>query len=87
MLYSSQYTFLTLRQFELLYKYGDLQLLPEVDHLPHLEVLYPITNGGQHFRRASGSCPVIPLHISTKLSKKIYFLEKDSKSSDFLSLL
>ena len=23
---------------------------------------YPNTNGGQHFRRASGSCPFIPLH-------------------------
>ena len=39
---------LTLRRFELLYVYGDLQLLPEVDHLPHLEVPYPNTNGGQH---------------------------------------
>ena len=44
------------------WNYGDLQLLPEVDHLPHLEVPYPNTNGGQHFRRASGSCPVILLH-------------------------
>ena len=35
------------------YKY-----LPEVDHLPQLEVPYPNTNGGQHFRRASGSCLV-----------------------------
>ena len=25
--------------------YGDLQLIPEVDHPPHKEVPYPITNG------------------------------------------
>ena len=41
---------------------GDLQLLPEVDQLPHLEVPYPNPNGGQQFRRASGSCPSKPLH-------------------------
>ena len=52
----------TLKRLELPFKYGDLQLLPEVDHLPHLEVPYPNTNGGQHFRRASGSCPSILLH-------------------------
>ena len=55
---STEHTFLTLRRFELSFNYGDLQLLPEVDHLPQLEVPYPITNGGQHFRRASGSCPI-----------------------------
>ena len=55
-------TILTLRRLELLYKYGDLQPLPEVDHFPHLEVPYPNTNGGQHFRRASGSCLSNPLH-------------------------
>ena len=33
----------------LLADYGDLQLLPEVDHLPQIEVPYPITNGGQQF--------------------------------------
>ena len=49
-------------QIELLYKYGDLQLLSEVDQLPLLEVPYPNTNGGQQFRRASGTCPTIPLH-------------------------
>ena len=54
--------FLTLKRIELLFKYGDLQLLSEVDHLPQLEVPYPTINGGQHFRRASGSCPFIPLH-------------------------
>ena len=35
----------------------------EVDHFPQKEVPYPISNGGQQFRRASGSCPSIPLHI------------------------
>ena len=39
---------------------------PEVDHLPQKEVPYPISNGGQQFRRASGSCPFIPLHIFTE---------------------
>ena len=57
-----QHTFLTLRRFESLYNYGDLQLLQEVDQLPHLEVPYPITNEGQHFRHASGSCPIHPSH-------------------------
>ena len=44
--------------WQLSFYYGDLQLLPEVDHLPQLEVPYPLTNGGQQFRRASGSCSV-----------------------------
>ena len=48
--------------------YGDLQLLPDVDHLPQLEVPYPITNGGQQFRRASGSCPVHSVTFILKLS-------------------
>ena len=43
------YLDLTLRQFELSFNYGDLQLLPEVDQLPQIEVPYPITNGGQQF--------------------------------------
>ena len=30
-----------------------------------VEVPYPISNGGQKFRRASGSCPTNPLHIFT----------------------
>ena len=30
--------------------YGDLQLSPEVVHLPQLEVPYPFTNGGQQFQ-------------------------------------
>ena len=38
---------------------GDLQLLPEVDQVPHLKVPYPLTNGGQQLRHASGRCPVL----------------------------
>ena len=34
-----------------------------INQLPHLEVPYPNTNGGQQFRHASGSCPTIPLHM------------------------
>ena len=37
---------------------GDLQLLSGVDQAPHLEVPYPLTNGGQQLRYASGRCPV-----------------------------
>ena len=37
---------------------GDLQLIPRVDQLPHLEVPYLQTNGGQQLRQASGCCPV-----------------------------
>ena len=47
-----------------LIQYGDLQPLPEVDHIPQKEVPYPTSNGGQQFRRASGSCLFIPLHIT-----------------------
>ena len=49
--------------FELLYNYGDLQLLPEVDQPPHIEVPYPTSNGDNNIRRACGSCPSQPLHI------------------------
>ena len=28
-----------------------------LDQLPHLEVPYPLTNGGQQLRHASGRCP------------------------------
>ena len=42
-------TLLTLRCFDTLLQYSNLQLFPEVDHLPHLEVPYPIPNGGQHY--------------------------------------
>ena len=31
--------------FEVLYNYGDLQLIPEVVQYPHFEVPYPISNG------------------------------------------
>ena len=37
---------------------GDLQLISGVDQLPHLEFPYPLTNGGQQLRHASGRCPV-----------------------------
>ena len=30
---------------------GDLQPLSGVDRIPHLEVPYPLTNGGQQLRR------------------------------------
>ena len=36
---------------------GDLQLLSGVDQAPHLEVPYPLTNGGQQLRYASGRYP------------------------------
>ena len=62
------------KPFKLLFNHGDLQLLPAVDHLPHLEVPYPNTNGGQHFRRASGSCPSIPLHKYTLVLSTMLFL-------------
>ena len=39
---------------------GDLQLFPGVDQLPHLGVPYPLTNGGQQLRHASGRCPSTP---------------------------
>ena len=39
--------------------YGDLQLVPEVDQLPHLGVPYPPSNGGQQLRHASGRCPLL----------------------------
>ena len=56
---------------------GDLQLLPEVDHFPQKEVPYPISNGGQQFRRAGGSCPVIPLHLWLTIDiRSYYYLEK-----------
>ena len=38
--------------------YGDLQLILGLDQLPHLEVPYPLTHGGQQLRHASGRCPV-----------------------------
>ena len=34
-----------------------MYLLPEVDQVPHLEVPYPLVNGGQQLRHASGRCP------------------------------
>ena len=37
---------------------GDLQLFPCLDQLPHLGVPYPLTNGRQQLRHASGRCPV-----------------------------
>ena len=37
---------------------GDLQLFPGVDQIPHLEVPYPLSNGGQQLRHARGRCPV-----------------------------
>ena len=37
---------------------GDLQLFPGEDQLPHLGVPYPLTDGGQQLRHASGRCPV-----------------------------
>ena len=45
-----------------LFRIGEIS---KVDQLPHLEVPYPIPNGGQQLRHASGRCPVpfIPLHI------------------------
>ena len=46
---------------------GDLQLISAVDQLPHLEVPYPLTNGGQQLRYASGRCPV-HLHPVTYIS-------------------
>ena len=35
---------------------GDLQHFPGVDQLPHLGVSYPLTNGKQQLRHASGRC-------------------------------
>ena len=32
--------------------------------LPHLEVPYPLTNGGQQLRHASGCCPVHLLSVT-----------------------
>ena len=37
--------------------YGDLQLILGVVQLPRLGVPYPLTNGGQQLRHASGRCP------------------------------
>ena len=38
--------------------HGDLQHTPGLDQPPHLEVPYPLTNGGQQLRHASGRCPL-----------------------------
>ena len=32
-------------------------------YIPQKEVPYPTSNGGQQYGCASGSCPIIPLHI------------------------
>ena len=45
------------RQITFFY-FGDLQLIPGLDLPPHLEVPYPLTNGGQQLRHASGRCPL-----------------------------
>ena len=50
--------FLTLEDTRTFLYNGDLQLFPGVDQPPHLEVPYPLTNGGQQLRHASGHCPV-----------------------------
>ena len=34
------------------------------DKYPHLEVPYPLTNGGQQLRHASGPCPVHLLSVT-----------------------
>ena len=49
---------------EILIYSGDLQQLPGLDQLPHLEVPYPLKNGGQQLRHASGCCPVHHLSVT-----------------------
>ena len=46
---SIEINILTLWRLELLYNYGDLQLIPEVVQFPHFKVPYPKPNGGQHY--------------------------------------
>ena len=40
--------------------------------------LIQISNGGQHFRRASGSCPVHPLHTCAHIPPSKVFIKVDS---------
>ena len=66
-----QFYILTLWRLELLYEYGDLQLIPEVVQILHFEVPYPSTKRRTtNIRRASGSCPFQPLHIWVEIIEK-----------------
>ena len=48
-------------------------IIPGLNQPPHLEVPYPLTNGGQQLRHASGRCPV-HLHSVTCMTRQIFFV-------------